>query len=99
MSDETGPNEYPLHEDCSPETRPYVLWFETLPSGDTAKVFVWPRQYDAAVALHWNGQINPAFTISCTGRPVPDPRAGRAAGLGVAMGHAPIFRLARVRLV
>ena len=53
-------NEYPLHEDnlhedCSPEHRPYVLWFETLPSGDTAKVFTWPRKHDAAVALHWNG--------------------------------------------
>ena len=54
------PDEYPLHADCSPEHRPYVLWFETLPSGDTAKVFIWPRKHDAAVALHWNGQINRA---------------------------------------
>ena len=49
-------NAYSPHEDSNPEHRPYVLWFETLRSGDTAKVFIWPRKYDAAVVLHWNGQ-------------------------------------------
>lgn len=29
----------------------------TLPSGDNAKVFVWPRKPTALLALHWNGQV------------------------------------------
>ena len=30
-------------EDANPQHRPYVLWFDTLPDGSTAKVYVYPR--------------------------------------------------------
>lgn len=37
--------------------RPYVLWFETLPSGDTAQVYLWPHPNSCGVIAHWNGQV------------------------------------------
>ena len=45
-------------DDYDPEKyRPYILWFDTLPSGDTAQVYIYPcRNYVQAV-LHWNRQF------------------------------------------
>ncbi len=44
------------HEyDASPASRPYVLWYETLPSGDTVRVSIVPRSDAADVVFHWNG--------------------------------------------
>jgi hypothetical protein len=48
----------PEHEyDASPASRPYVLWFETLPSGDTAKVYLCPHPTRCDVVAHWNGKV------------------------------------------
>ncbi len=44
--------------------RPYVLWFETLPSGDEAKLFIYPQQYQANVVLHWNGTFHSVQTLA-----------------------------------
>ena len=47
------------HEyDASPASRPYVLWFETLPSGDTAKVVPLPAPHPLrrGGALEWEGE-------------------------------------------
>lgn len=37
--------------------RPYVLWFQRFHSGDSVKVYIWPRLHSAAVALHVNGRV------------------------------------------
>ena len=48
-------------EDCSPETRPYVLWFDTLPDGSTATVYVYPRQDKPAAILHRNDRVHSVY--------------------------------------
>ena len=48
-------------EDLSPETRPYVLWFDTLPDGSTAKVVVYPRPNKPAAILHRNGRVHSVY--------------------------------------
>ena len=44
--------------------RPYVLWFDTLPSGDTAQVYICPHGTDAYAVLHWNGQFSNVKTCA-----------------------------------
>ena len=34
--------------------RPFTLWFDTLPSGDTARLLIWPRPEPVRVVLFWN---------------------------------------------
>ena len=34
--------------------RPFTLWFDTLPSGDTARLLIWPRPKPVRVVLFWN---------------------------------------------
>ncbi len=34
--------------------QPFTLWFETLPSGDTARLLIWPRPEQVRVVLFWN---------------------------------------------
>ena len=36
--------------------RPFILWFETLPSGDTAQISLLPRPTSRGVVGQWNGQ-------------------------------------------
>ena len=43
-----------------PASRPYVLWFDTLPSVETARVFIWPRSPLVGVVLHVNGRAKRA---------------------------------------
>ncbi len=43
--------------DANPESSPYVLWCETLPSGDTAEVYLWPHLNRCDVVAHWNGKV------------------------------------------
>ncbi len=50
--------------DANPASRPYVLWFKTLPSGDEAKLFIYPQQHDANVVLHWNGTFHSMQTLA-----------------------------------
>ncbi len=38
------------------------FWFDTLPSGDSVKVFIWPRALNPAVVLHLNGRLHFAET-------------------------------------
>ncbi len=55
----------PEHEyDANPAFRPYVLWFETLPSGDTAKVYLCPHPTRCDVVAHWNGKMKQAETCA-----------------------------------
>ena len=44
--------------------RPCVLWFDTLPSGDTAKVYICPQGNKAHAVLHWNGQFSNVKTCA-----------------------------------
>jgi hypothetical protein len=37
--------------------RSFTLWFQTLPNGDTAQVYLWPHPNDVDVISHWNGQM------------------------------------------
>ena len=48
-------------EDANPQHRPYVLWFDTLPNGSTAKVYVYPRQDKPATILHRNDRVHSAY--------------------------------------
>ena len=48
-------------EDANPQHRPYVLWFDTLPNGDTARVFIWPRKDQAGAILHLNDTVHSAY--------------------------------------
>ena len=52
-----------LMEDLSPTTRPFVLWFDTLPNGGTAKVVIYPRPYNPATILHRNNEVHAAYTF------------------------------------
>ena len=44
----------PERDDSS--SHPFVLWFETLPSGDTAQVHLLPHDRSCGVVGQWNGQ-------------------------------------------
>ena len=44
--------------------RPFVLWLETLPSGDTAQVFLIPHPDSCGIVAQWNGQARRSET--CT---------------------------------
>ena len=37
---------------------PYTLWFETLPSSDTARLVIWYRSGHVKVVLHWNQRFH-----------------------------------------
>lgn len=39
-------------------TEPYTLWFETLPSRDTARLMISPRAGQFHVAVYWNQQYH-----------------------------------------
>ena len=59
----------------APTSRPYVLWLETLPSGDEAKLFVYPQRYQANVVLHWNGTFHSVQTLAS--RDLAEQRGGK----------------------
>ncbi len=44
-----------------PEFRPYVLWTDTLPNGESAKVLIWPQKHQASAILHINEQMHSAY--------------------------------------
>ena len=45
-------------DDYHPERyRPYILWFDTLPCGDTAQVYIYPHGNKVYAVLHWDGQF------------------------------------------
>jgi hypothetical protein len=46
--------------------RPYVLWSDTLPSGETAKLLIWPQEHQASAILHLAGSVHSAHI--CTSR-------------------------------
>ena len=48
-------------EDANPQHRPYVLWFDTLPNGSSAKVYVYPRQDTPAAILHRNDRVHSVY--------------------------------------
>ncbi len=50
-------------DNISPATLPYVLWFDTLPHGGTAKVYIYSRPDKACTILHRNDQIHSAYTF------------------------------------
>ena len=38
--------------------RPFTLWFDTLPSGDTARLLIWPHPEHVRVVLFWNQEFH-----------------------------------------
>ena len=38
--------------------RPFTLWFETLPSDDTARLLIWPHTGQVKVVLYWNQELH-----------------------------------------
>ncbi len=38
--------------------RPFTLWFETLPSNDTARLLIWPQSGHVQVELYWNRELH-----------------------------------------
>ena len=44
---------------CAPDDpQPYTLWFDTLPSDDTARLLIWPCASEVRVVLFWNGDVH-----------------------------------------
>ena len=40
--------------------RPYVLWSDRLPTGETAKLLIWPQEHQASAILHLAGSVHRA---------------------------------------
>ncbi len=38
--------------------QPFTLWFETLPTSDTARLLVWPRAEQVRVVFFWNHEFH-----------------------------------------
>ena len=38
--------------------KPFTLWFETLPTSDTARLLVWPRADQVRVVFFWNHEFH-----------------------------------------
>ena len=38
--------------------RPFTLWFETLPSNDTARLLIWPQSGHVQGELYWNRELH-----------------------------------------
>ena len=53
-----------MSPDCDPEHRPYVLWKETLPNGDTATLLIWPQKYQAFAILRVDEQFHSAHQFA-----------------------------------
>ena len=50
---------------CDPDgPQPYTLWFDTLPSDDTARLLIWPRAGEVQVVLFWNGDVHSERTFA-----------------------------------
>lgn len=43
--------------------RPFTLWFETLPTSDTARLLIWPRANEVKVVLYWNREFHSERTF------------------------------------
>ncbi len=54
--DQQIPNDPQIPDPHKPY-RPYALWFETLPNGDTVQVYLSPHGSTAGVIGHWNGTL------------------------------------------
>ena len=54
----------------SEDHRPYVLWFETLPNGETVTVVIWPWAGRAELAAQRNLQLflTPSHVVIFIGR-------------------------------
>ena len=48
----------------STDPQPYTLWFETLPSDDTARLLIWPGAGEVQVVLFWNGDVHAERTFA-----------------------------------
>ena len=50
---------------CDPDDPPpYTLWFETLPSDDTARLLIGPGVDHVQVVLFWNGDLHSEQTFA-----------------------------------
>ena len=50
---------------CDPDDPPpYTLWFETLPSDDTARLLIGPGAGAVQVVLFWNGELHTERTFA-----------------------------------
>ena len=46
------------------DPQPYTLWYDTLPSDDTARLLIWPRAGEVQVVLFWNGDVHSERTFA-----------------------------------
>ncbi len=50
---------------CGPDdSPPYTLWFDTLPSDDTARLLIGPGAGEVRVVLFWNGDVHTERTFA-----------------------------------
>ncbi len=50
---------------CDPDDpQSYTLWFETLPSDDTARLLIGPGAGAVQVVLFWNGELHTERTFA-----------------------------------
>ena len=46
------------HDASADAKQPFTLWFETLPTSDTARLLVWPRAEQVRVVFFWNQEFH-----------------------------------------
>ena len=46
------------------DPQPYTLWFDTLPSDDTARLLIRPSAGEVQVVLFWNGDAHAERTFA-----------------------------------
>ena len=46
------------HDATADAKQPFTLWFETLPTSDTARLLVWPRAEQVRVVFFWNHEFH-----------------------------------------
>lgn len=46
------------HDATATAQQPFTLWFETLPTSDTARLLVWPRAEQVRVVFFWNHEFH-----------------------------------------
>ncbi len=47
-----------------PAHQPFTLWYDTLPSDDTARLLIWPRSDQVHAVFYWNQEFQTKRTFT-----------------------------------
>ena len=65
--DYTGGSIPPIRREMSyddPAHQPFTLWYDTLPSDDTARLLIWPRSDQVHAVFYWNQEFQTKRTFT-----------------------------------